>query len=255
MGIITITGWSSATVLFAVVTIRLKALTWDGAVAASVLGLTVVFLSGPEWLAPLFAFFGSSVLLGKAFRRRNDRASDTKQGLPRDAAQVLCNGLPYAALVIWSAFTHRDVGMYLLITMAVATSDTWSSEVGTALRGRTLNIIGFKPVAPGRSGGVSVAGSAAGIAGALCIAMLVLVLPGATATPLKDIAMITVFGFSGMLVDSVLGSLFQARYSMADSAIGDRGEQFVGGLRWMTNDLVNLLSNGITTAGAVWLLV
>ena len=251
---VAIAGWLFAAALFTTITIRLRALTWDGAVAASALGLTVVFLAGPEWLAPLFAFFGSSVLLGKVFRRRNERASDTKQGLPRDAAQVLCNGLPYAALAIWSAFTHRDVGTYLLITMAVATSDTWSSEAGTALRGRTLNIFGFNPVAPGRSGGVSLAGSAAGLVGAICIALLILLLPIATTTPLRDIAMITLFGFSGMLVDSILGSLFQARYSMAGNGISDQGDQLVGGLRWMTNDLVNLLSNAIATAGAIWML-
>lgn len=249
-----VAGWLLAAAAFTLVTIRLKALSWDGALAASALGIAVVFLTGPVWLAPLFAFFGSGLLLGKVFRRREQNRGDTKQGLPRDAAQVLCNGLPYAALVIWSAFTHREVGMYLLITMAVATSDTWSSEAGTALGGRTLNIIGFKPVAPGRSGGVSIGGTMAGLVGALFIALLVLVLPVTTTTPMRAIAVITLFGFCGMLVDSVMGSLFQARYSMAGNGIGGQGDRLVGGLRWMTNDVVNLLSNAITTAWAMWLL-
>jgi uncharacterized protein (TIGR00297 family) len=251
---ITVAWWLLAAAAFAWITIRLKALTCDGALTASALGLSVVLLAGPPWLTPLFAFFGSSLLLGRMLRRQDRIASDARQGLPRDAAQVLCNGLPYAFLVCWSAFTWEDTGPFLLVSMAAATSDTWSSEVGTALRGRTLDVIGFKPVRPGRSGGVSLAGSVAGLAGALCIALLVLLLPMAERMSGRDIAAITAFGFSGMLVDSVLGSLIQARYSTAGNDIGDEGEQLVGGLRWMTNDMVNLLSNAITTAGSLWLL-
>ena len=253
MGDLMIFAWLLACAFFGLFTVRRKALTWDGALAACILGLGVVFLSGPVWLIPLFAFFGSSLVLGKLFRKRTGIKSDAKQGLPRDAVQVLSNGLPYVLVVCWSAYTPEDVGAYLLITMAVATSDTWSSEVGTALRGSTVNVIGFKRIEPGRSGGISLGGSVAGLAGAFCIALLSLVLPMNSADTAKMVLAITASGFSGMMLDSVLGSLFQARYSSINNDLSDQGDRLVGGMRWMTNDAVNLLSNAMITASALWL--
>ena len=56
-----------------------------------------------------------------------------------------------------------------------------------------------------------------------------------------------------MLLDSILGSLFQAKYqdtitgSLSDAP--GEGKELIGGFSWMTNDLVNFLAISI----GVWL--
>ena len=53
-------------------------------------------------------------------------------------------------------------------------------------------------------------------------------------------------GFLGMRLDSVLGSLFQAKYrDLITGALSDapgKGKERVTGFGWMTNDLVNFLA-------------
>lgn len=50
-------------------------------------------------------------------------------------------------------------------------------------------------------------------------------------------------GFGGMLLDSILGSVLQAKYRVAGqlSESGTR-DQLVSGLYWCNNDWVNLMS-------------
>jgi uncharacterized membrane protein len=54
---------------------------------------------------------------------------------------------------------------------------------------------------------------------------------------------VTGLGFAGMLLDSVLGSVFQAKYvkNGVISEVGDRSD-LVRGWHWCDNDLVNLVS-------------
>ena len=65
-----------------------------------------------------------------------------------------------------------------------------------------------------------------------------------------------------MLIDSVLGSLFQKRYrlnngQMAEFVIAGQAAEKEKGLDWMSNDMVNLLSNLLVTGMAIagWLLL
>jgi uncharacterized membrane protein len=70
--------------------LRARALTLGGSAAAAVVG-SICFAAGPSWAVLLLAFFLTSTLLSKVGpRERLDLAA--KVG-PRDAAQVLANGL------------------------------------------------------------------------------------------------------------------------------------------------------------------
>jgi uncharacterized protein (TIGR00297 family) len=253
-----ITLWAYVSVLaviFCWTTVRLRWLDLSGALAASALGVEVVFCAGLVWLVPLFFFFGSSTLIGKLLRRRQP-ISDTKQGKPRDAWQVLCNGLVYglcAAFVPLGAEPIGHAGM--LISMAVATADTWSSEIGTAVRGTTWDVLRGHRVPPGLSGGISLAGTLGGGLGAGCLvaSMQIIGWIGHSSYILdaKEAFGVTLIGVLGMLMDSALGSGWQARYVGEDGQLSDSGQHLKAGHRWMTNDMVNLLSNAITTFLAV----
>lgn len=244
--------------LFTYFTIRRQSLSPGGAVTASLMGIMVVLSTGPIWLLPLLLFFASSSLIGKVLPSKS-AAGDAKQKQPRDATQVLANGAVYAAIAIF-LYQDWDNGLlylmrvpweyYLLVAVAVATADTWSSEIGQYFRRPTWDLVKWRRVPAGLSGGVSWPGTLAGLAGASFIALTCCwLLPSNSG---KNILMVVSLGFGGMLIDSILGSLLQATYRApktgALSDVCPPGGELISGFRWMTNDLVNFLAILITVA-------
>ena len=110
-----------------------------------------------------------------------------------------------------------------------------------------------KPVTPGTSGGVTVLGSAAALAGAAFIgAAAALLAPQAAASPGVLIAVAAMAGLIGAFADSLLGATAQAMYrcSICGSDTeraehcGGAAEQ-IRGFAWMTNDAVNMVSSAV----------
>lgn len=124
-------------------------------------------------------------------------------------------------------------------------------------RGRTITLAGFKEVPRGSNGGVSIAGSLAGIAGAAFVSGVA----GQWTSSWSTLVAGTLGGVSGAVVDSLLGSLAQARYRCTVCGKGtERAEhcgartEFTGGWRWLRNDGVNWVC-GVTGATVAWALV
>ncbi len=245
-----------ASALFCWYTIRKKALTLDGTLAASLLGLWTLWFAGATWLIPLFFFFITSTLLGRLSKSKA-QITDIKHGKARDATQVLCNGGIYAALATFIDFEPQLVLTLMTISLAICISDTWSSEIGIYFRWKTYDILKLKPVLVGLSGGVSLPGTLGGFVGAWAMAVV-----GSTIIYQKIdmyfIVIVTIAGFIGMILDSVLGASLQARYkNRENNTLSDTfGENHIlqNGWRWMTNDAVNFWSNVVVTgAMALWL--
>ncbi|MCY7327051.1 MAG: DUF92 domain-containing protein [Saprospiraceae bacterium] len=232
-------------------TVRRKALSWDGAIAAAVMGLWVLFFAGKYLLLPLIFFFVSSTLIGK-LTKRQAIVSDTKHGKARDYRQVLCNGGIYAVL---STFVSMPSEMAMIVSLAVSTADTWASEIGIYFRGRTYDIWRWRPTPVGLSGGISWAGTLGGLAGAAATTIVSFASFGFEMTIVAVLAF-TAVGFLGMLLDSVLGATLQARYRNEETgAFTDIPTNILhSGYPWMSNDAVNLLSN-ILTVVASFLLI
>lgn len=245
---------------FVLLCLRLKVLTLGGGAMAGCIALAVVVAQGWLWLVPLFVFLISGVLLGRL--NKNIR-SDAKHGRPRDAFQVFCSGGLYALLAVLDDF-HCDLCMS--ISICVALCDTWASEIGMYCRWSTVSIATWRRVPHGLSGGVSLAGTLGGLLGAVILANVLWSMNApngsfdgffltAVNVTLYCWHMLVLVGFAmgGMFLDSVLGSLFQATF---DDGTGpsDSGTRQVAGFRWMTNDLVNLISNALTVGLAMlWL--
>lgn len=249
-----------AAVVFAAVfvgfTVRKNVLTTDGALAAAFVGLWVLFWAGMAWLLPLFFFFISSILLGKLNKSRA-AASDSKQGKPRDAWQVWCNGGVYAALATFASGAFSDTAHTLMVlSIAGSNADTWSSETGQFFRQKTVDILRWKPVPVGLSGGISWAGTAGGLLGAVAMAVIGNGLAGTIAEP-DPMLLVAVGGFAGMLLDSLLGAGLQARYRhVSTDALSDTGGAgFVldSGYAWMSNDAVNFWSNVLLVLSGYWI--
>lgn len=222
-----------------------KLLTPNAALTAIVFGLWVVSFAGLLWLIPLFVFFGSSALIGKLLPVKAE-STDKKHGKPRDYFQVICNGLPYVVCATFFESAPDLIALMMGTSMAAATSDTWSSEIGIYFKGKTFDIFKMKPVPPGVSGGMSRYGTLAGIFGSVLIAVICSFIFFEKFNPMY-FKVVAFFGFVGMCLDSLLGSVFQIKYQKEGvfSDTKSAGSVYQSGYQWMTNDMVNLWSNGI----------
>jgi len=107
-----------------------------------------------------------------------------------------------------------------LAALAEAAADTVSSEIGQVLGGRPRLITTLRPVEPGTDGGITIAGSLAGI-----LAAGMVVVTGALALHVEwPIALVSwAGGVFGLFFDSLLGASVERA-------------------GWLNNDAVNFLS-------------
>lgn len=215
----------------------------------------------------LFGFFFSSILLSRIGSARK-RTLDVAKGGPRDAWQVVANGGVATACAVAAGLlmrgqtvSHVSFALFWAFTgaYAAATADTWSTEIGSAFGGTPRAIVGWQRVAPGESGGVTLLGSLAMLAGALWIGFL-------WTLPLQSwsaLWIVAAAGCVGALVDSLLGATLQRVFfcpscaRSTEAAVHRCGTVTTPrrGIAWMTNDTVNALGTlaGALVGGALFL--
>jgi len=237
---------------------RARALSASGAVAAALVG-TLAMAAGWAWGVLVIAYFTTSSLLSRfraAEKHARMEARVEKQG-PRDAFQVLANGGVYALMALQYS-SHPDVIWQVLGAGALAASaaDTWATEIGALAKAPPRSILSLKPVAVGTSGGVTIQGLLAALAGGGFVALVAWLVGWPIATSVAAL----LGGIFGCLLDSVLGASLQARYWCAVcGAVTERRRHHcgtsttrVGGLAWLNNDGVNAIATvGGAVAGAV----
>jgi uncharacterized protein (TIGR00297 family) len=227
-------------------------LSGSGAVSTFLLG-TVVFGTGKwEFSVPILLFFILSSLLSKMGRQWKQKFADTFQkGGRRDIGQVLANGgIAGIIVVLWNYFPD-DVWYFAFIgSIAAVTADTWATEIGIFSKIAPRDILTFKQVPPGTSGGVTLLGLAGGLLGS-CLIVLI----GSFVTKRYDnvvpaMALFTFIvgaGLLGSIVDSIIGATVQAQYRCPICGkITEKREHcqgnsttLVSGYRLIDNDIVN----------------
>ncbi len=217
-----------------------KWLTIDGAVAACWIALLLHSTGGYKAFIAPSIFLISGSLLSKLNKPQKE-----KQG--RNAKQVFANGIVGVVLMVFYGITHQNI--YLLAAMvsfSVSMADSTSSEVGVYCKGKVFDILSLKKMPIGVSGGISVIGTFAGFGGAALLSFATVYFYHFS---LRIFILITVAGFVGMLLDSILGSWLQAKYKTTHGAFtdDDAGTQKVKGYNWCSNDMVNVLSNAFIT--------
>jgi uncharacterized protein (TIGR00297 family) len=229
---------------------RVKTLSTSGALTATVVG-TISIAAGWSWGALLLTMFISASLLSKlGERKKADRVGEiVEKGAERDWGQVLANGGVYAGAAFGSVITASP--MWFAIgagALAASAADTWATEIGTLVAGRPIFIISGRRVEPGTSGGISLAGTAAGVVGALFIG-------GAAVLanwPVPFVA-VAIGGVAGALADSLLGATVQERRwcelckTFTERPIHSCGTptSHAGGLVGFDNDAVNAACSAV----------
>lgn len=217
-------------------------LTWltiDGAFSALIFGSIAYGLGGLVGASVVVAFFASSSLISKDLISIEGFLGKRQR---RDGKQVWANGFWFAIWILIWYLTGIEAFMIASVTaIAVATSDTWATEIGDKrLKSKTYLITTFDKVQPGTDGGVSIQGTLASIAGAVFISVIYWLFD--FNINLWIIAVIAATGFLGSLIDSYIGARFQnTSINLPGNAGSDSQGIYVG------NNFVNWISTGIAS--------
>jgi uncharacterized protein (TIGR00297 family) len=224
--------------------------------------------AGWPWAFLLISYFVASSALTRFGQAK--KAERTASTLPdargRDATQVVANGGVFAVAVLAGTFAAGTASpssttplawqVAGLGALAAAAADTWATEIGTLFGGTPRMLLTGRPVPPGVSGGITLAGSGASVVAAALIALAaMLILPDVAVAP-RVARAVFVAGVAGSLLDSLLGATLQSkRWCERCRTWTERRvhtcqyrTQHARGLRWMTNDTVNFLA---TVGGAL----
>ncbi|MEA3350185.1 MAG: DUF92 domain-containing protein [Chloroflexota bacterium] len=252
-------------VLISLLAWRVGALSSSGAVAAAISGGLIFGIGHWPWAALLLTFFVSSSALSKLFRSRKVGSSEKfAKGNQRDWAQVLANDGVGVMLVLVLIFRPDRSWIWIAYAgaMAAVNADTWATELGVLSPKPPRLITNGQVVEAGTSGGISLMGTLASLAGAALIGAV-----AAASFPreriLFPIAAATLGGVCGSLFDSLLGATGQAIYNCPvcqketeSHPLHSCGAETVQirGWSWLDNDLVNFLASvvGAVIAVGVW---
>lgn len=214
---------------------------------------TAAAAAGWNWAVLLILYFASSTALSRIGRAEKERRTSAvvEKGGERDAVQVNANGFVFMAAAI-AMCLHPDVRWVALGAGALAASaaDTWATEIGTLYGGQPRSILTGRRIAPGTSGGVSLAGTAASVAGAVFIALVSFAGNTSSDRRVSLAGAVLLAGIAGSIVDSLLGATIQSRrwcetcQRETERQVHDCGALTKPrkGLALMNNDAVNFLS-------------
>ena len=198
--------------------LRARILDKQGVFAAALLGSFVGCLGHWTWLLLLLCFLLSSHIATKwRFEEKTQRGLNESSDGHRGWINVAANGgMP--ALVALLAFVLSDweSGLWMFAAaVAVATSDTWASEIG-CLDDRVRMITTFKPCDAGVNGGFSPNGQLAAALGGILIGITALIanlvmFSSNVSNSMMLAAIVAGLGFLGCQIDSVLGAVLENR--------------------------------------------
>jgi uncharacterized protein (TIGR00297 family) len=234
--------------LIAFLAYKAHSLNKSGAIAAAVTGTIIFGIGGWQWAVVLLTFFITSSALSRAFKKRKQGLDEKfSKGHERDAGQVFGNGgiaTVFAALHFFFPESSLPwVGF--AAALAAVNADTWATELGVLNPNPPRMITNLKMVVEkGTSGGISLIGTLASLAGSALIAFLASLLTGNWSL----FPFVTLAGLAGSLFDSLLGGTVQAMYfcpthkkETEKHPLHTCGAQTVHirGWKWLDNDRVN----------------
>ena len=255
-------------VVIAFLAYRAHSLNRSGAFAAAFVGTIIFGVGGWQWAALLLTFFITSSGLSRAFKKRKQGLDEKySKGHERDAGQVFGNGGSATLFALLHGFFPEAIWPWLGFAAALAAvnADTWATELGVLNPHppRMINNL-RKVVEKGTSGGISLVGTLASLAGSALIATLAILLspPDDRSLITDHWLLITFSGLAGSLFDSLLGATVQAIYFCPkDQKETERhplhtcGAETVQirGWKWLTNDWVNFGCGAMGAVVALWL--
>lgn len=259
-----LTPWPMVIVVLTVTVIAIgaylaRALTAGGALCAFVMGVTVFWTTRAEGFLLFMLFFLSCNVVGKISKRLRKGKTEIaeKKGHRRDVMQVVANGLMTTIAALLWFFTSKTVALIMFgAAVAEATSDTFAGEVGRLSKSGPVSIRNFRPVPVGMSGGVTFLGMVGAFLSSAMIAFCWYI--WFQGVSVYAAVLVCLMGFAGAVMDSYLGASVQAHYVDPDTGMLTENDEKDGrklelaqGIRWVDNDMVNLMSNVFSSVFAL----
>ncbi|MBN1486281.1 MAG: DUF92 domain-containing protein [Anaerolineae bacterium] len=258
-----------------------RSLSKSGVLGAIITGTLIFGFGGWPWGMVLITFFVLSSLLSKyQARTKKNLAEKFEKGSQRDLWQAMANGGMGALIAVIYILHPVPVLLAAFVgAMGTVNADTWATEIGVLSKRPPRLITTGKIVEIGTSGGVSLLGTLATLAGGLIIgisALLYIALdqvlggPGLAMTGSTQYGQALLLpligalgGLAGSLTDSFLGATVQAIYystvrdKETEKVIDPDGtpNQHIRGWQWLSNDWVNFISSGAgaLVSALIWL--
>jgi uncharacterized protein (TIGR00297 family) len=209
------------TVLFTTLARWLRGVSLSGAMAGAVVCFLLYIGAGAGAFVALVSVFALTWISTRFGYRRKEKLGTAEKRDGRTALQVLANLAVAAGCAGLSAISAKAV--FLLAVSAAlseAAADTVSSELGQARSAKARLITTWEEVAAGTDGGISWAGTAAGIAAAAVVSW-VCVLTGLV--PFRWLGISIIAAVAGTIADSYLGALLERRKLLTNDAVNFLG--------------------------------
>lgn len=203
----------------AVLSIFTRKLTPAGAITGAIVGLLIYKGAGYTGITMLALFFiAGSAATGFNRKQKDQIVAETKEPGRRTAAQVIANGGVAALLGLfgWLHPAYLPIALLMMAgSLASATADTLSSELGTIYGKRFYNVLTLKEDKQGLDGVISLEGTLIGVAGAFLIATVYAIGLGWS----SNLLLIVIAGVAGNLTDSILGASLERRGLMKNNTV------------------------------------
>ena len=189
---------------------RARTVSRAGAVTGAVIGVTIFTGAGwPGWVLLLVTFMAASAASRLGLQRKMLLGIAEEHGGRRGAGNAIANtGVAALAAIVALIGAPADAALLAFAAALVAGgSDTIASEIGKAWGRRTWSITSLAHVPPGTSGAMSVEGTLAGLAGAVCLGALAVAL---RLVPPGGLLPIVIGATTGSLLESWLGATLEA---------------------------------------------
>ncbi|NMM48682.1 DUF92 domain-containing protein [Marinigracilibium pacificum] len=192
-----------------VLAVRYNALTISGSIWAFICGLLAYIQFGWHIVLLLFVFFISGTVVSM-WSYNLTKSKDIDKG-KRSWQNVLGNGAVVILLALGVYFLEYKILLTYscVASIAAANSDTMASEIGQRLGSKFVFFPTFRKANRGVDGAISIEGTIAAFFGAVLISGIFLFINQDVG--FKGFLIITISGFSGNLVDSILGTYLESR--------------------------------------------
>jgi len=210
-----------ATIAFAVAAFYVRAVNRSGAIAGGLLCFLIAGGGGFAALSGLVTVFVLAYLSTKIGYKHKVRLGTAEKTEGRNARQVFANLSVAAGSAVLYFFSGSEFFCFALVaSLSEAAADTVSSEIGQLSDSRPRLITTWNQVAAGSDGGVTILGTASGLAAAILVTG---VCAAAGLIAWRYVGVPIFAALCGTLVDSFLGAWFERRKMLTNNSVNFLG--------------------------------
>lgn len=225
-----------------------KSITIEAAMMGLIMSTSISFFSKEPLLILIMVLFISAEIVSKICRKIREKKETHNRGFYQIFSITIM-----AIIMSFIYYMTNDI-KYLYIgylSIIAQFSDSMASDIGSLSKEKPIDIIRGNRVEKGISGGVSILGSVSALITSIFGGFIVLLLEGNIYPVLITIVTLSFFS---TIIDSILGSLVQAKYqcptcnNITDNKTCCNSQTtLVGGIKFINNTSVNLITSVITT--------